>query len=270
MFSISRLHRVAASAAGFGLLSLGASAVAQDGETTAGSLEEVSAVRRQGNVEGVGSQQRVDEFSDETDTLFARYSTTLRQIDAMGVYNHQMRGLIGSQEVELASLEDQLDRVQLVGRSVTPLMLRMIEAIEAFVSLDVPFLKKERAERIAALRSLIGRADVSNAEKYRTIMEAYQIENEYGRTIEAYRSTIERDGDKKTVDFLRFGRIALVYQTLDGGESGVWDQQHQEWLLLDDSYRTSIRAGLRIARKQLAPDLIRLPLPAAQNIGEPG
>ena len=115
MFSISRLHRVAASAAGFGLLSLGASAVAQDGETAAGSLEEVSAVRRQGNVEGVGSQQRVDEFSDETDTLFARYSTTLRQIDAMGVYNHQMRGLIGSQEVELASLEDQLDRVELVG-----------------------------------------------------------------------------------------------------------------------------------------------------------
>ena len=163
-----------------------------------------------------------------------------------------------------------LDRVELVGRSVTPLMLRMIEAIEAFVSLDVPFLQKERAERIAALRSMIGRADVSNAEKYRTIMEAYQIENEYGRTIEAYRSTIERDGDKKTVDFLRFGRIALVYQTLDGGESGVWDQQQREWLLLDDSYRTSIRAGLRIARKQLAPDLIRLPLPAAQNIGEPG
>ena len=113
----------------------------------------------------------------------------------------------------------------------------------------------------------MSRADVSNAEKYRAIMEAYQIENEYGRSIEAYRSTIESDGETKTVDFLRFGRIALVYQTLDGSESRVWDQQQRAWVPLDDSYRTSIRDGLRIARRQSAPDLIRLPLPAAQDAG---
>jgi len=270
MFSTPRLRRLAASAGMFSLISLGLPVAAQEEPSAPSSLDDVSSVRRQGNVEGVESQQRVDEFSDETDTLFARYSTTLRQIDAIGVYNHQMRELIGSQEAELASLEDQLDRVELVGRSVTPLMLRMIEAIEAFVSLDVPFLQKERAERIGALRGVMGRADVSNAEKYRTLMEAYQIENEYGRTIEAYRSTIERDGETMTVDFLRFGRIALVYQTLDGGESGVWDQQSREWMPLEDSYRSSIRAGLRIARKQAAPDLIRLPLPAAQTVGKAG
>jgi hypothetical protein len=270
MFSTPRLRLLAVSAGTISALSIGISAAAQDGQAASGSLDDVSEVRRQGNVEGIESQQRIDDFSDKTDTLFAKYSTTLKQIDAIGVYNHQMRGLIASQEEELASLEDQLDRVELVGRSVTPLMLRMIEAIEAFVSLDVPFLKRERGDRIAALRTLMGRADVTNAEKYRSIMEAYQIENEYGRTIEAYRSTIERGGDTKTVDFLRFGRIVLVYQTLDGDESSVWDQQSREWVLLDNSYRSSIRAGLRIARKQLAPDLIRLPLPAAQPAGEAG
>jgi hypothetical protein len=267
MFSIRRLDRLVSGAGGVLLLSLGFSATAQDASD---SFSDASDLRRQGNVAGVESQQRVDEFSDETDTLFAKYSTTLKQIDSIGVYNHQMRELIGSQETELVSLEDQLDRVELVGRSVTPLMLRMIEAIEAFVSLDVPFLPKERAERIAALRTVMGRADVSNAEKYRTIMEAYQIENEYGRSIEAYRSNLERGGETKAVDFLRFGRIALVYQTLDGSESGVWDQQSREWLPLGDSYRTSIRNGLRIARKQAAPDLIRLPLPVAQDAEEAG
>jgi len=94
-------------------------------------------------------------------------------------------------------------------------------------------------------------------------MEAYQIENEYGRTIEAYRDTIEIDGRETTVDFLRFGRIALVYQSLDQTMSGVWDQKNRTWKVLDDSYRSAIRDGLRIARKQSAPDLIRLPLPAA-------
>ena len=229
------------------------------------ALEEARSVRRSGNVDGVASQGRIDEISSETDVLFAHYSNTLRQIDSMRVYNRQMRDLIRSQEAEIASLADQIDRVEEGGRSVTPLMLRMIASIEAFVRLDTPFLEKERAERIADLRKLMARADISNAEKFRSIMEAYQIENEYGRTIEAYRATL-RLGDKDvTVDFLRFGRIALVYQTLDGSKTGVWNPATRSWEALDSDYRTPIRQGLRIARKQSAPDLVRLPLPAAEK-----
>ncbi|MDJ0847743.1 MAG: DUF3450 domain-containing protein [Myxococcota bacterium] len=231
------------------------------------ALEGSRAVRREANAEGVASQKRVDAISDETETLFSRYSNTLRQVDSIRVYNRQMQELVDSQEAELASLRDQLDRVEVVGRSVTPLMLRMIDALDAFVGLDVPFLIEERTERVASLRELMKRADVTNAEKYRRIMEAYQIENEYGRTIEAYRSTLERDGREVTVDFLRFGRIALVYQALDESESGVWNQKTRAWEPLDSSYRSSIRQGLRIARKQAAPDLIRLPLPTPSDSG---
>jgi hypothetical protein len=228
-------------------------------------LDESQAVRRRGNVEGVASQQRIDEISDETETLFTRYSNTLRQIDSIRVYNRQMRELIASQEAELASLGGQLDRVELVGRSVTPLMLKMIDALDALVQLDMPFLIDERTERIAEIRKLMTRSDVTNAEKYRRIMEAYQIENEYGRTIEAYRSMLKRGDREVKVDFLRFGRIALIYQTLDGSEAGVWDLGKNSWEPLDGSYRTAIRQGLRIARKQAAPDLIRLPLPVPEE-----
>ena len=233
-------------------------------------LDAAQGVQGQANQEGVASQKRVDTLSDETETLFARYSNTLRQIDSIRIYNGQMRDLIRSQEAELASLQSQLDRVELVGRSVTPLMLNMIEALDSFVELDVPFLIDEREQRIADLRSMMNRADVTNAEKFRQIMEAYQVENEYGRTLEAYRGILERDGKEITVDFLRFGRIALVYQTLDEAEAGVWNQQAKAWEELDSSYRSAIRQGLRIARKQAAPDLIQLPLPAAQSAGGAG
>ena len=226
-------------------------------------LDAAQSIRQDANIDGIASQKRIDAVNAQTDQLFSRYTTALRQVDSLRVYNRQMRDLIASQEAELVSLSDQIDRVEEVGRSVTPLMLRMISALDSFVALDTPFLKKEREERVAELHALMARADVSNAEKYRNIMEAYQIENEYGRTIEAYRSNLDRDGKEVTVDFLRFGRIALVYQTLDGNETGVWDPETQSWVVLDDDYRTPIRQGLRIARKQSAPDLIRLPLPAA-------
>jgi hypothetical protein len=229
------------------------------------AFEETRGVRREGNVEGVASQKRVEELSNATERLFARYSATLRQIDSIRVYNQQMDDLIGSQLTEIESLTSQLDKVEDVGRSVTPLMLRMIDSLEAFVKLDIPFLLEERTTRIEGLRKIMSRADVSNAEKFRTIMEAYQIENEFGRTIEAYRSSLERGGKELTVDFLRFGRVALIYQTIDESEAGVWDHEAGDWRPLDEGYRTAIRQGLRIARKQAAPDMIRLPLPAAQQ-----
>ncbi len=219
-------------------------------------------VRSSGNEEAAEVQKRIDGVSDETDDLLSQYRTTLKQIDDIDLYNNQMRGLVEAQKEELASLEEQLDRVEIVGRSVTPLMLLMIDAVEKFVDLDVPFLIEERRQRVADLRKMMGRPDVTTAEKFRQIMEAYQIENEYGRTIESYRGTLDLGGRETVVDFLRFGRIALVYQSLDETESGVWDKQNRKWEPLDASHRSSIRQGLRIARKQAAPDLITLPLPA--------
>ncbi len=264
-------------AVGTGWLLSGAAALAQEGAAAPAQeevepaepsappprdlLDEAVTLRSKANTELGETQGRVDELSDETDKLLTRYQATLRQIESLRTYNRQMEELIASQETERASLQEQLDRIELVTRDVTPLMLRMIDALEAFVELDVPFLEEERKERIANLRKMMKRANVTESEKYRRIMEAYQIENEYGRTIEAYRSTLSQGERQLTVNFLRVGRIALLYQTLDEAESAVWNQQTRVWEPLDRSYRSDIRQGLRIARKQAAPDLLRLPLP---------
>ena len=267
---MTRFQRVFAAAGCLGAIGLhpGAIAFAQPGEPAQpdpldpNPLEKVVDVRSAGNDAAVEVQKEVDTISDETDALLAQYRTTLKQIDSIDLYNGQMRDLLAAQDAEFASLADQLDRVEEVGRSVTPLMIRMIDAFDKFVELDVPFLIEERQERVAELRKLMARADVSNSEKYRQIMSGYQIENEYGRTIEAYRDGLMLNDRETTVDFLRFGRIALVYQSLDETERGMWDQQTRSWVPLDSSYRSAIRQGLRVARKAAAPDLIALPLPA--------
>jgi hypothetical protein len=113
---------------------------------------------------------------------------------------------------------------------------------------------------------MMTRADVTVAEKYRRIMEAYMVELEYGRTIEAYESDVEENAKTRSVNFLRVGRIFLAYQTPDKSEMGVWNNVTRQWDALDSDYRASISKGLRIANRQAAPDLLRLPLSSAERL----
>jgi hypothetical protein len=234
------------------------------GPTLANPLRDAIELRAAADSESARSQERIDELSDQTDALANEYRSILEQTDALQIYNEQLQKLLDSQEAEAHSLQLQIDGVALVGRQLTPLMLRMIDALERFVTLDVPFLLGERRARVNRLRELMSRADVTDSEKYRRILEAYQIENDYGRTIEAYQGFLEIGGEERTVDFLRVGRIAFLYQTLNGSEAGAWDASKGKWVELPGSYRVSIRRGLRMARKQAAPDLITLPVAAAE------
>ena len=228
-------------------------------------IDSAIAEERQGNDQSIASQARINVIDDQTDQMASEYRTTLDTIESLRVYNAQLEKLIASQEAELASLDEQIGNVTQVGREVTPLMLRMVDALVSFVGADVPMLVSERENRLANLVELMDRADVEDSEKYRRIMEAYQIENEYGRTIEVYQDTLNIDGEERTLDFLRVGRVALLYQTLDGEEVGAWDQREKRWVKLPGSYSASIRKGIRIARKQLAPDMIRVPVAAPED-----
>lgn len=235
------------------------------GPITAGAASVNEAIGQEvtGNTANAVSQKKVDKLSDQTEDLAAAYRSALQSTRSLQVYNRQLESLIASQDSEVASLEKQIDSVTEVGREIMPLMLRMIDTLDQFVSLDVPFLEEERRDRVQQLRDMMDRADVTISEKYRRLLESYQIEYDYGRNIEAYSGELAGDGQKRTVDFLRIGRIALLYQTLDGEETGAWDREAGKWVILGDDYRGSVGQGIRMARKQVAPNLIRIPVPAA-------
>jgi hypothetical protein len=112
------------------------------------------------------------------------------------------------------------------------------------------------------------RSDVADAERYRRILEAYQVENDFGRTIEAFAGTVQKDGADVPVDFLRIGRIGLIYQTRDGAEVGAWNHKAGVFEPLDSSYFNWVAEGLRVAKKQSAPQLIRIPLPRPEKGGQ--
>lgn len=211
------------------------------------------------------SQQKIDTLSLETGSLLEQYRFLTRQTENIKTESRHLQQVLVTQQQEKASLKQQLKDVAVTQTEIMPLLLKMLDNLEQFIALDLPFLPEERSQRLAKLKTMMLRADVSKAEKFRRIIEAYQIENEYGNTIEAYKGEIDMNGNKTPVDFLRLGRVALYYQRLDGSESGFWDKAAKSWQTLPDDYRNSIRNGLRIARKEAAPDLLTLPVPAAEE-----
>ena len=212
------------------------------------------------------SQRRVNAISDQIQTKLQQFKTINKEIDGLTVYNRQMNTQVVNQLKELDQIAVSMEQVSIIERQISPLMARMIETLENFVALDVQFLTIERNQRIADLNSMMERADVAISEKFRRVLEAYQIEVDYGRTIEAYTGLIDIDGSEQNVDFLRIGRVSLVYQTRDGQKLGLWDNQSKTWQPLSAQYRLNINKGLRISRKQLAPDLIIVPV--VQNSAE--
>lgn len=206
------------------------------------------------------SQKSVDMIQAEKEKLFDEYRKTLQKIENAKIYNAQLEKLLINQEEEKSSLTEQIASIKETNEGVVPFMLQMLETLDKMVATDTPFLPKERKTRVKDLKEMMNRADVSTSEKFRRILEAYQIENEYGRTLEAYRGKLMVAGNDMTVDFLRVGRLALIYQTLDQKKQAVWDKKYNKWVELDDDYRRSILTGLKVARKQMAPELLKLPM----------
>lgn len=217
------------------------------------------------NQAAVQSQNTVNNVSDETQRLLEEYLTSKEQVDRLRVYNQNLTNLVRDQQEQLSSIDRQMKDVDVVEKEIVPLMLRMVETLEQFVKLDTPFLVEERTNRVVQLKDMMNSSSVTISEKYRRVMEAYQIETEYGRTIEAYRGRLKSaDGTEREVDFLRVGRLVLAYQTLDKEEAGFWNRNTKQWEVLSGSYSGSINSALRVARKQSAPDMINLPILAPE------
>lgn len=210
-------------------------------------------------------QSRIDDLDDATREALEEYRQAMSQIADLEAYNDQLERLVSTQRVELADYERQFNDIEITKRRILPLIVRQIDVLDEFVSLDIPFLETERDLRIKELRNLMERPEVPTSEKYRRVSEAYQIELEYGHTIEAYEGELFDQGEARTVNFLRFGRLGLYYMTLDGLEIGFFNNETDQWEQLPSEYIQPLDRAIRIARKQLPPDLVRLPVPAPEN-----
>ncbi|MEL6365711.1 MAG: DUF3450 domain-containing protein [Pseudomonadota bacterium] len=225
-------------------------------------LSSAISTSQQAASETAQSQDRINDLDDETARLLQDYRAELKQLEQLQRYNASLRRQIDSQEVEIVELSEQIDAISGLQRSVAPLMEDMLASLEQFVAADIPFLADERTARIGRLNAAMSNPSLSPAQRYRLIVEAYEIENEYGRTIEAYEDEFEVGGELNKFDVLRIGRVSVIRKTADDGIVQIYSRTDRAWVDLDRSLLPDVKIGFRMAKEQIPPNLLGIPVTA--------
>ena len=211
------------------------------------------------------AQERIDKLDTESKRLTNEYKDTIVEYEILNKYDNQLERITISQAEEIANITKQIEDLDETNKYVLPLLERMVITLRDLIEIDVPFLMDERNKRIAQVLATFDNPKVTASENVRQVLEAYNIEREYGRTIETYEDSIVLDGEEKVVNILRIGRLALMYQLKDQSETGVWNGTEWEEV---SGYRIPVRDGIRMANKTAPLDLLFLPVKVTNEGGE--
>jgi hypothetical protein len=242
---------------------VGALALAGSNIAAADALTDLQKAEAQIFKQSAKSQAKINRIYEQTQDLLADYRNTVDQADVLRGYNDHVQRMVDDQQANLVSLQEQIDGIDEIKQGVVPLMYKMIDSLEKFVELDVPMNIERRKERVANLRDVMNDSNVNTSEQFRLVLEAYEIEAGYGSVFDAYQAEIDLGGRSLTADFVHLGRVAFVAQSLDAKNSWLWNNESRAWEELGDEYTKPITDTIRMARKQLPPNLTKLPVFAA-------
>jgi len=215
--------------------------------------------------DGKASQQRVEKAADAAVAARLELQNAQLQLRDLEAYNRYMQSLVADQQNELGKLTQQLEAVQETRQGLIPLMLQMQADLEQLVQDDIPLRKEDRLARVEQLKVTLARADVSEAEKFRQLLQAYQIEAEYGSRMDAYPAQLALDGAERRVDVLALGRVSLLAMTADRTQGWRWSAESKTWLPLDSEWLTPLADALDMAADKKVPQLLHLPLSVARS-----
>lgn len=222
------------------------------------SLDVVSKTNRS----AVASQKKVDEAARATRDLLEEYRKLEDGSEYQAAYTRELEELDRAQQLQIEGLQEEIAQARVTRQRIVPLMRSMADALEKFVVLDLPFHHEERINAVLQLKQRLNQPDLSVSAKFRLLLEVYQLEQDYGGKIEAWRGPLQFGGEDLSVEYLRVGRTALYFQTLDGETSGYWNAEEDSWIALDTDYNRDLAQALRVAKNLVAPKLLQLPMMA--------
>ncbi|HER43267.1 MAG TPA: DUF3450 domain-containing protein, partial [Candidatus Eisenbacteria bacterium] len=169
------------------------------------------------------TQKKQDEWADQKTDLMIRYRNAQANIIYLTDYAANKRAKEGALVERVAELERRLREAKRLEESLQDTLNVILDRFEDQVEGGAPFLIEERTARLEDVGSEIARPDITGAEKLRRLLEALQVEANYGSTVDVYQQRIALGTDSLFVDVLRVGRISLFWRTPDGKRVGEFD-----------------------------------------------
>lgn len=222
-------------------------------------LDEALRVARQSTQEGAQAQEQITQIADAADNAERQYLAAREQIESQRIFLEQQRVFLLSQENELNALRTQLERVGSIEVDLAPMLLDMYVALEEFINEDIPFQMDVRLQRLENIQTALGDATISAAERYRLLLNAYEIEMGYGRSLRAYSEEVDVDGAPQSAEVVQIGRVALIRDI--GGTLEILTQDNREWRPVPGSMAVDVQRAFRIAREVTTPEVFVAPLP---------
>ena len=227
----------------------------------ASNLDNARSIENKTNTASAVSQDNIDKNADSVLTMKASIEQLQEEVKNLTIYHDHLARLVNNQAQEVTSIDQQIADIKQTRQGVVPLMYQMIDGLKTIVKNDKPIKQQARLVRVNKLETMMSQADISDAEKFRRILEAYQIEMDYGTKLATYQAKITLDGNKTIeVNVLHLGRIALVARSLNGNHYWSWNTAAKQWQIVDSSDGANIDKAFAIADNQVAPSLITLPV----------
>ncbi|MDA7746790.1 DUF3450 domain-containing protein [Psychromonas sp.] len=211
------------------------------------------------------SQVVVDKSAEEMVQLQKEVDALNAEISNLEVYEGHLAALVESQNTELSGLYLQLNEITETRQSVIPLMYEMLDGLAVHIDNDMPIREQARKLRLNNLTALMTESGVSDAEKYRRILEAYQIELDYVNKLGTYTGLLNIDGAKRQVELLYLGHVSFIARSIDAQHYWVWKQSKNEWVALDEDNNSALNEAYLVANKTTIPSLLMLPLSLQQE-----
>ncbi len=167
---------------------------------------------------------------------------------------------VEKQKAVIAGLEKRKEEAKRIEMELGPFLEEALGRLQQLVADDLPFLTEERSRRLTFLRESLDDYHLTLSEKLRRVLEAYQVEAQYGSSVECIGKTLELNGRPTQVEVFRLGRLALFYRTLDNQGAGSWNRESGNWQELEPSFAGELKKAEEMALRKRAVEMLSLPI----------
>lgn len=205
------------------------------------------------------AHERGKKWEREQQALFDK----LRQAGLEYAWYHRQgekfQRYVDTAEARVAELEKSIVELRRMENELEGELLRVADGLAFEVEHDIPFLMRERQDRLKFIQKTVADYELSLSEKLRRVLEALQAELSYSVGVEWGPGAIRVNDAKQGVVLLRTGRVGYYALALDNSKAWHWTRK-QGFMPMDSKGVESLKSAVTMLKTGQFTSLPVLPV----------